>query len=145
MMGVSVATSVSAILMSCVGDDPTTTNNTTDDSGAAGDRGAPNDGSAIDGHQGGEGGNNAPSLTLTPARPRVVRGSSVDVEVAIDRKGLTGDVAITLTGLPTGLTASETSIPAASNVAVVVLTAAVNAPMGTAHFFAPKGTTCSPR
>ena len=116
------------VLASCVGDDPAPASAPP---GVDGGGTNPEGGTQGDANGGGDA-SSAATFTTTPARPRVVRGTSVDVDVTVDRKGLAGDVAIVLTGLPAGLTASAASIPAAGTTAKVKLTAAGTAPMGAA-------------
>ncbi|HSO33702.1 MAG TPA: delta-60 repeat domain-containing protein [Labilithrix sp.] len=120
----------SVVLASCVGDDPVTTTPAPD--GVDGGSNVPDGAVPADANGGGDAATNGPVFTAAPARPRVARGASVDVEITIDRKGLAGDVTIAITGLPTGVTASAASIPAAGTKTQVKLTAAASAPMGAA-------------
>ena len=117
-------------IASCVGDDPVSTVGPPGENEAS----TPNPdgaGPTTDANGGGDAASGA-KITMTPPRPRVVRGASVDVDITVERNGLAGDLAITLTGLPAGLSAGAASIPAAGTTAKVKLTAAASTPMGAA-------------
>ncbi|MGH9396941.1 MAG: hypothetical protein ACRD18_08855 [Terriglobia bacterium] len=77
------------------------------------------------------------SLTASPGNPNIPRGGRVPVEIAADRMlGYQGPIEIRFLGLPKGITASATTIPAGQESATVILEAAANAPrwLPAAHF-----------
>jgi uncharacterized delta-60 repeat protein len=73
-----------------------------------------------------------PTFLFEPARPRLVRGGTVDVTVTLDRKTLTGAIPLTVTDLPMGVTADVLPIAAGSSVTTMKLTASPTAAMGVA-------------
>lgn len=120
------------VVVSCVGDDAggNTIVQTPDGSSSGGP-----DGSSSGGPDGGgtDGAVAAGPLSLVPPRPRVARNGEVQVEAVLDRKGITGDVTITLTGLPKDVTVTgPITIPAAASKVSFTLKAATTAPMGAA-------------
>lgn len=73
-----------------------------------------------------------PTFLFEPARPRLVRGGTVDVKVTLDRKTLTGAIALMVTALPMGVTADVQPIAAGTSVTTMKLTASPTATMGVA-------------
>jgi hypothetical protein len=87
-------------LAACVGSDSDTSLAPTTDGGPDGGPPGTNPGAA---------------LSLANLRPRVRRGAEIDVELRIVRGTVSGELPITITGLPTGVTAAAPPIgPAAS-------------------------------
>ena len=66
----------------------------------------------------------------TPATLSVAQGGTVTSTIAITRTGFTGDVALTVTGAPTGVTATLSPTTATGNTATLTVTAAANAALG---------------
>lgn len=121
------------VIVSCVGDDAG--GNTIVQNNDGGSSGGPDgSGSSSGGNDGGgDGAVAAGPLSLTPPRPRVPRNGEVQVEAVLDRKGITGDVTITLAGLPKDVVASgPITIPAAASKVSFTLKAATTSPMGAA-------------
>ena len=71
-------------------------------------------------------------LALTPATLSVAQGASGTSTLAITRTGFTGDVALTVTGAPTGVTATLNPTTATGNTATLTVTAAPDATLGAA-------------
>ncbi|WP_437298487.1 hypothetical protein [Sorangium sp. So ce426] len=101
--------------------------------GAGGDGGAGAGGAAASGGGGGDlsahgNGGGAPqagfSIALDPAAARVVRGGSTSLTVAVTRSDdFVGDVALSLSGLPSGVTASPVVVSDGEATGVLTLTA----------------------
>jgi len=72
------------------------------------------------------------AVTVDPPRVTVKAGASAEVEAKLDRRGLAGELAITVTGLPKGVTAAPVAFAAGAASAKVVLTAAADATLGDA-------------
>lgn len=71
------------------------------------------------------------TLSIDPPLPRVEQGVAIDVKVSIVRTAsLTGDVAVELAGLPTGVTTTSTIIPAGSSETTFKLSSTPSTPMG---------------
>ncbi|WP_437977044.1 hypothetical protein WMF11_08075 [Sorangium sp. So ce295] len=111
--------------------------------GAGGDGGAGAGGAAASGAGGGGGGDlsahgsggGAPqagfSIALDPAAARVVRGDSTSLPVAVTRSDdFVGDVALSLSGLPSGVTASPVVVLDGEATGVLTLTAEPLAAVG---------------
>ncbi|WP_437591646.1 hypothetical protein [Sorangium sp. So ce1000] len=109
--------------------------------GAGGDGGDGGDGAAASGGGGGSGGpahgsgGGAPqagfSIALDPAAARVVRGGSAPLAVSVTRSdGFAGDVELSLSGLPSGVTASPVVVPGDEATGVLTLTAEPLAAVG---------------
>ncbi|WP_437898544.1 hypothetical protein [Sorangium sp. So ce124] len=108
--------------------------------GAGGDGGAGAGGAASGGGGGGDAsahgsGGGAPqagfSIALDPAAARVVRGGSTSLTVAVTRSDdFAGDVALSLSGLPSGVTASPIVVPDGEATGVLTLTAEPLATVG---------------
>ncbi|WP_437280444.1 hypothetical protein WME90_07740 [Sorangium sp. So ce375] len=107
--------------------------------GAGGDGG--DDGAAASGGGGGGdasaqgSGGGAPqagfSIALDPAAARVVRGGSAALTVAVTRSdGFAGDVELSLSGLPSGVSATPVVVPGDEATGVLTLTAAPLAAVG---------------
>jgi hypothetical protein len=71
-------------------------------------------------------------LALTPATLSVAQGANATSTVAITRTGFTGDVGLTVTGAPTGVTATLDPTTATGNTSTLTVTAAPNATLGAA-------------
>lgn len=69
-------------------------------------------------------------VSVDPPRARVKQGTTVELEAKLERKGLAGELAVTVTGLPKGVTAAPASFAAAATTTKVVLTAAADATLG---------------
>lgn len=120
-------------MVSCVGDDAA--GNTIVQNNDGGSSSGGPDGSSSGGPDGGgnDGAVAAGPLSLNPPRPRVPRNGEVQVEAVLERKGITGDVTITLAGLPKDVTVTgPITIPAAASKVSFTLKAATTAPMGAA-------------
>lgn len=107
----------------CVGDDPALVVTPTPDAGGA-ETSTTSDGGA------GDGGETAPLLSTSPAKVRIVQGTSASVVVNVDRRGLAGALPVTVIGLPSGVAASEATIPAGESKVTLTLTATAQAKTG---------------
>ncbi|WP_437578964.1 hypothetical protein [Sorangium sp. So ce887] len=105
-----------------------------DGAGGAGGNGAGGDGGAASGEGGSGGGpahgsgGGAPqsgfSIALDPAAARVVRGGSAELTVTVTRSsGFAGDVELSLSDLPSGVTASPVVVPGDATTGVLTLAA----------------------
>lgn len=73
------------------------------------------------------------SITAMPAAVVVSPGQSASTTITVtDTVGATGDTAVTVTGLPTGVTAAPLTVPSGSLSGTLMLTAAASAPMTSA-------------
>ena len=71
-------------------------------------------------------------LAFTPSTLSVAQGASGTSDLAITRTGFTGDVGLTVTGAPTGVTATLSPTTATGNTSTLTVTAASNATLGPA-------------
>jgi hypothetical protein len=70
-------------------------------------------------------------LVATPDAPTIARGGSVTLIVRAERTdGFDGDITVTVTGVPGGITAATLTIPKGQQEGKLTLSAATNAPMG---------------
>jgi uncharacterized delta-60 repeat protein len=84
------------------------------------------------------------SVTLMPTGVHLVRGTSADVKVDVARKGGGATVAVTATGLPSGVTAGPLTIPASGSTGTLQLTAAAGATLGRASVSIQAGGSSAP-
>lgn len=80
----------------------------------------------------GEGGVASPKLTASAPRAMLRQGGTVEVALTLSRDGLEGDVAVSVTGLPKGVTAEPAVFAGTSTAAKLVLKAAADATLGDA-------------
>jgi hypothetical protein len=71
-------------------------------------------------------------LAFTPATLSVAQGASATSDLAITRTGFTGDIGLTITGAPTGVTATLSPTTATGNTSTLTVAAASNAALGPA-------------
>jgi hypothetical protein len=71
-------------------------------------------------------------LAFTPATLSVAQGASVTSNLAITRTGFAGDLELTVTGAPTGVTATLSPTTATGNTSTLTVNAAPNAALGPA-------------
>jgi hypothetical protein len=71
-------------------------------------------------------------LAFTPPTLSVAQGATGTSNLAITRTGFTGDVGLTVTGAPTGVTATLSPTTATGNTSTLTVTAASNATLGPA-------------
>jgi uncharacterized membrane protein len=71
------------------------------------------------------------TLALSSSNVSVVQGATASVTVSVTREGQVGDVAITVSGLPSGVTASPLTLAAGTTSGTLTLSAAANATAGT--------------
>jgi uncharacterized delta-60 repeat protein len=76
------------------------------------------------------------SLSLSPPLVHLVQGATASLTVTVDRGVYGGDVLAELQGLPTGVTATGTTVPAGSSSGTITLSAAMNATLGPAQLTA---------
>lgn len=118
-----------AYLAACTGDDPIL--GPDDDAGAADGATPPADGSAgSDTGTGTDAG--APTFAAAPVRPHVRIAGSTSVELTLTRRGIGGEIPITVSKLPTGVTASANPIPSSGTTTTLKIDAAANATTGNA-------------
>ncbi len=80
----------------------------------------------------GGGGSGDFALSASPESAFVRQGASIDVEVAVDRQGFAGDIAVTAGGLPSGVTAQPLTIADGQDSGTLTLEAAGDATQGEA-------------
>ena len=71
-------------------------------------------------------------LAFTPATLSVAQGGNATSTLNITRTGFTGDIALAVTGAPSGVTATLSPSPATGNTSTLTVTAAPNAALGAA-------------
>lgn len=71
-------------------------------------------------------------VTVDPPRAFLRQGGTVEIDAKIERKGLAGELAVTVTGLPKGVTARPAVFAAAATTTKVTLVAANDATVGDA-------------
>ena len=93
----------------------------------------------------GEGGVGSPKLTASAPRAMLRQGGTVDIALTLTRDGLDGDVAVSVAGLPKGVTAEPAVFAGTSTAAKLVLKAAADATLGDAALtFEAKGAPALP-
>jgi uncharacterized delta-60 repeat protein len=80
----------------------------------------------------GEGGVGSPKLAAGVPRAMLRQGGTVEIALTLTRDGLEGDVAVSVTGLPKGVTAEPAAFAGTSTAAKLVLKAAADATLGDA-------------
>jgi uncharacterized delta-60 repeat protein len=119
------------VFLACVGDEAAPpSRDAGGDVTTAPDGGGNADGGGNDG--GGAADASLATLALTPARPLVRQGASAQVEVSVTRNGVAGDLTVTLTGLPNGVSAQPATIAANATTTNLTLTATGAAAVGDA-------------
>jgi uncharacterized delta-60 repeat protein len=78
----------------------------------------------------GEGGVGSPKLAASVPRAMLRQGGTVEIALTLTRDGLGGDVAVSVTGLPKGVTAEPAAFAGTSTAAKLVLKAAADATLG---------------
>jgi uncharacterized delta-60 repeat protein len=121
-------------MIACVGDDtPGGSSGGSTSSGSSSSGGTSSSGSSgASSSSGGQMDAGLAAFSISPQTPLVKRGGSVQLTVNVDRKGVTGDIALAFVGLPSGVTASTAIVPAASASTNVTLSASATATVGSA-------------
>ena len=73
------------------------------------------------------------TLTLSPASVSVTQGGSASVAASVTRQGEVGDIVLSVSGLPAGLTAAPLTLASGTTAGTLTLSAAGNATVGTAN------------
>jgi len=117
-LGLCAATCAVCAWSACVSDDSTTPQDS---------------GSDVTTSDGGPGESELPAtLSANPPAVTVVRGASASSTITLNRGSLTGDVTLTVTGAPTGVTATAPPIASGQTTSTLQVQAAANATEGAA-------------